>query len=237
MYLDRRALTALIFDVDGTLYNQAPVRCRMLWRLLAAHLRQPARGIMALRALAAYRRAQECLREAEYEGDDVGGAQVALAGDRSGIDRAVVSSFVARWMEQEPLDLVARYRRDGVLEFLQAARERGLRLAVFSDYPAGAKLAAMRLAQLFDVVLTAQDPEVQRLKPNPRGLEIVLRRIGVDKSQALYIGDRPEVDALAAARVGMPCVIIGRKGNKGSLPASWMPVSSYHEFRNRLCWV
>jgi hypothetical protein len=35
-----------------------------------------------------------------------------------------------------------------------------------------------------EVVVSAQDPEVQQFKPKPRGLETTLRRLGVDTHQA-----------------------------------------------------
>jgi phosphoglycolate phosphatase-like HAD superfamily hydrolase len=58
--------------------------------------------------------------------------------------------------------------------------------------------------------VTAQDPEVQRFKPHPRGLEVTLGRLGVSKREAIYIGDRADVDGEAAGRAGVRCVIVRR---------------------------
>ena len=220
---------ALVFDLDGTLYDQAPVRRGMFWRLLSKHLRQPVQGVSTVRSLRAYRNAQDFLRSAEFTGDDISETQIEIASRWTGVKKGIVASNVARWMEEEPLDLIAESTWDGVTEFLQAAKDRHLRLAVFSDYPATAKLAAMRLTQFFDVVVTAQDPEVQRFKPDPRGIDVLLRRLGVEKNRAIYIGDRPNIDALAASRAGIRCVIIGRKRHKGTNPPFWMEVSDYQE--------
>src|SRR5437868_813409 len=74
---------ALIFDVDGTLYCQGPLRRRMLLRLLAAHLRHPWNGLKTMRMLSAYRKAQETLRWAP-EATDFASAQIALAARRIG---------------------------------------------------------------------------------------------------------------------------------------------------------
>ena len=227
-------MNTLIFDVDGTLYDQTRVRRRMLWRLLRAHLGEPAQGLSTLRALRAYRKAQEYLRTCNFCGEDVSESQRELASQWTGMHKEVVTSKVARWMESEPLDLVARSIRDGVLEFLQDAKNHGLRLAVFSDYPAAAKLDAMSLTRFFDVVVSAQDPEVQRFKPDGRGIEVTLGRLGVEKDRALYIGDRPDVDAAAASRAGIPCVIIGRKRGRTNSP-SWTAVSGYRELRDLVC--
>lgn len=203
-----RCLKALIFDVDGTLYEQAPVRRAMLYRILRCHLANPAQGLATLRALHCYRTAHEKLRSAPPDYADVASAQVLLASKAAGIRPETLASCVARWMEQEPLPLLASWMRPGTVGLLQAARRAGLKLAVCSDYPADRKLAAMGIAGFFDVVVTAQDPEVQRLKPDPRGLEVALQRLAVRNDEALYVGDRTNVDGEAAARAGIRYVIL-----------------------------
>ena len=183
----------------------------MLWRLLSAHVSHPLDGMLTLRVLRAYRRAQEVLRASGLTEGSAALRQLQLACAWTGMTLGFVEACVARWMEQEPLALVARSRRQGVVEFLETARARGLRLGICSDYPPTAKLRVLEIAHFFDVVVSAQDPEVQEFKPSPRGLETTLRRLGVGNFQALYIGDRPEVDAVAALSAGIACVLIGRR--------------------------
>lgn len=225
---------ALIFDVDGTLYRQGPVRRGMLWRLLRARFRQPMEGLLILRVLSAYRRAQEVLRVSSLRWDDLAEMQIGLASQWTGIEVEVVNSYVARWMEREPLDLIAQARHEGVLEFLQVASARGFRLGVFSDYRAEPKLAAMGIADFFDVVVCAQDAAVQKLKPHPRGLQVTLERLGVEKQEALYIGDRPEVDALAACNAGVACVTIGRR-SRAKEQFGGVALPGYRELRDAIC--
>jgi HAD superfamily hydrolase (TIGR01549 family) len=233
-FTDPGTLQTLIFDVDGTLYKQRPVRHGMLWRIARYYLLHPARGLATLRALKAYREAQEFLRASNRDWNDIGKAQITLASQWTGIREEIVAASVARWMEQEPLDLVARSIREGLSEFLQAAKNHGLRLAVFSDYPATAKLAAMSLTDFFDVVVSAQDPEVQQFKPNTRGIEITLQRLGINKARALYIGDRPDIDIPTATKAGLACVLVGRT-RQVSNHCPWLVVSNYHELK-RLIW-
>jgi len=225
-------LKALIFDVDGTMYRQGRVRRAMVWRLLRAHVTQPHRGLLTLRVLHAYRRAQEVMRALPKEDGDLAERQLLLASKWTGVSREVVRSCVGRWMEQEPLEIVARSRREGLLEFLSAAIERGLRLGVFSDYPPDAKLAAMGIAHLFDVTTSAQDPDVQQFKPSSRGLEVTIHRLGVGNHEALYVGDRPEIDALAASGAAVACAIMGRPGVVGR--RGWFAVSDYRELKDAI---
>jgi HAD superfamily hydrolase (TIGR01549 family) len=79
----------------------------------------------------------------------------------------------------------------------------GLRLGIFSDFRPATKLRALRIEHFFEVVISAQDLEVQRFKPDPLGLELVLERMGIVATQALYVGDRAEIDGAAAHRAGM----------------------------------
>ena len=75
----------------------------------------------------------------------------------------------------------------------------------------------MGIAEFFDVVVTAQDPEVQRFKPDPAGLELTLRRLAVRKDEAVYIGDRADVDAVAASRAGIRHFILKGTRNLSEL--------------------
>ncbi len=210
-------LKAIVFDVDGTLYRQDPVRRAMLGRLLKAHLGRPLTGLRTLRWLRAYRSAQERLRGEPPESGDLAARQLRLACQWTGADPADLRRCVRRWMEQEPLALLRPSLREGLPTLLAVARRRGLRVAACSDYPAAEKLTAMGIAGLFDVVVTAQDPDVQRFKPDPRMLEVALGRLGVAKEEALYVGDRPEVDAEAAHRAGMACAIVGPRRSLAEL--------------------
>jgi putative hydrolase of the HAD superfamily len=203
-------LAAIVFDVDGTLYRQAPLRRAMLLRLLGHVASRPHRGVATFRALSAYRHAQESLRGAPVEGG-LAEAQMRLACESSGMAEAVLAPIVARWMDREPLPYLERCVEPSLRTLLAAARSRGLRLGVFSDYPAAAKLAAMRLSEFFDVAVSAQDTAVNSFKPDPAGLVEALRRLGVRPEQALYVGDRHDVDFPAARAAGVPCVIVGAR--------------------------
>jgi FMN phosphatase YigB (HAD superfamily) len=201
-------LRALIFDVDGTLYPQPRIRRVMAARLLRAHWSRPWAAVRVSRVLGAYRHAQETLRRERFCGD-VAAAQRDRAADRTRSDPADVADLARQWMDDLPLDVIARSPRRGLGELLDRAAARGLRLAAVSDYPADRKLEALGIADRFDVVLCAQDPRVRALKPDPRGLLLALELLGVDGAAAIYVGDRADVDAPAAAAARMRCVLVG----------------------------
>jgi phosphoglycolate phosphatase/putative hydrolase of the HAD superfamily len=225
--VDRSTPAAVILDVDGTMYAQRPVRRGMLLRLSAHTLRHPREGLACIRALDAYRRAQERLRAAPLPGGFAAHDQLALAARLSGIDECSVQRYVEQWMERAPLDLVARAARPGLRDFLVAARERGARIGVYSDYRAESKLMALDVLQLIDVVRSAQDDGGGRLKPDPSGLLLVASELGVAPASTVYVGDRVEVDAVAARRAGMRACILTSRASGGS--ESWISVEGFAE--------
>jgi FMN phosphatase YigB (HAD superfamily) len=218
---------ALIFDLDGTLYNQKEIRIAMGGRLIAEALRSPARGYRTARVLRAYRRAQETLRRDQTTGPPTA-RQMQLACAEAGVSADEGGRCIQRWMHEEPLALLRGRTHTGLVGLLRRSRAAGLRLAVLSDYPASRKLEVMGLIQYFDAVVCADDPDVLRLKPDPRGLRVTLDRLGVEAHEAIYVGDRADVDGLAASRAGVRFVLFG-----SSRPAcpdrAWLSIRSYDE--------
>jgi HAD superfamily hydrolase (TIGR01509 family) len=205
------AIRAVIFDVDGTLYRSAPVRSGMVRRLLLHAVLQPRRGLRDIRRLRAFRDAQELLRGAP-EAPDLDALQVEHARRVCGGTSQDVRNCVDEWMSRRALDLVRAAAMPGLAATLRELRAGGLRLGVFSDYPPDEKLAALGIADLFDAVACAQDRRVGRFKPDPKGLEVVAADLGTTPAETLYVGDRIDVDAEAAARGGFPFVLLGGSG-------------------------
>lgn len=200
---------AILLDVDGTLYRQRVVFRAILRRLVVFGLQHPFECLQHLRAIRAYRRAHEWLRGETENTLDLAAAQIRRAALTARLRDDEVQLAVHRWMETAPLDLLACARTPGLMEFLTAARNGGQRIGAVSDYPAQAKLAALGVRDLFDVVVCAQDAGVQALKPKPTSILFALRQLDVAPEAAVYVGDRPEVDGEAARRAGIRFVWIG----------------------------
>src|SRR5262249_52827037 len=160
----------VIFDVDGTLYRQRPLRLAVLTRLIGTYKFQPKKLLLTLRFLRAYRKAQETLRRLEPPAAGVGEEQLRLTCKETGIRKHLGFPCVALWMRRPPLPVWMRYLQPGLAQFLRCCGERGLQLGVVSDYPADDKVNSLGLAEFFKVVVSAQEPAVGVFKPHPRGL-------------------------------------------------------------------
>jgi len=195
----------VVFDVDGTLYDQRQLRIGMLRQLLG-HTWQT-RSLETLLTLRTFRRVREAL--GEQAGCDFMALQYAQTASRHGKTPAAVRALTDEWMELRPLPLLAACRYAHVAEVFAGLRAAGKKIAAFSDYPAVAKLAALGLQA--DVVVCATDADIARLKPDPAGLMAILRKTGVAPERALMIGDRFDRDAAAAAQAGMRALIRSRQ--------------------------
>lgn len=201
---------AVIFDVDGTLYDAGPLKQIMAWRLFWSYALDMRRGFEVIRALAAYRRAHEQIREMETHGQDLRILQLQIACDRTQVPFPQMESWVRKWMEEEPLPFLERVIKPGLLTFLHQVKAAGFCTAVVSDYAALEKLQYLGIDPFFDVVISAQDQNVQKLKPAPDGLLFAAKLLGVEPKHALYIGDRAGVDDAAALAAGMKPILLGR---------------------------
>jgi len=96
-------------------------------------------------------------------------------------------------------------------DLLRRLRERHS-LAVVSnfDYTPTARRILERegIADLFDTVVVSD--EVGWRKPKPVIFELALRRLGIGAGEALFVGDRADVDVAGAQGVGMPVAWINR---------------------------
>ena len=203
--LDWTTIDLVVFDVDGTLYDQRQLRLGML-RQLISHALQT-RSLDTLLTLRTFRRVREALAELgdEQARADFMALQYAQTASRHGTTPAAVRALTEEWMEQRPLRLLQACRYAHVAEVFAGLRAAGKRVAAFSDYPAVAKLAALGLRA--DMVVCATDAGIARLKPDPAGLLAILRQTGVAPARALMVGDRFDRDAAAAARAGVHALI------------------------------
>lgn len=107
------------------------------------------------------------------------------------------------------LDLVALERpRPGVLEILEEARERGLKVGLATNSRTDwveTHLQALGIRACFEAVATADD--VERGKPDPALYALAARRLGVRPEDALAIEDSPS-GALGAVRAGLVCLVV-----------------------------
>lgn len=194
---------AVIFDVDGTLYDQPRLR-RIMCRELALHLiRSPVKGLRTIKILAVFRRIRESMPSMEIA--NLAQASYVMTAQRLNSPIEQVRKIVQDWIFQRPLRHLPSCKCAGLDTFMDHLAKRDVATAVFSDYPAQAKVQSLGLR--FSVLLDAEDARVDRLKPDPKGLIVCSELLGLAQAECLFVGDRDDRDGECARRAGMPYLL------------------------------
>jgi FMN phosphatase YigB (HAD superfamily)/SAM-dependent methyltransferase len=209
---DARPSVGVLFDVDGTLYHQRMLQAIMALRLILALLVHPVRTVREVRVLAAFRHAQEWLRDHQVAGELEPDAQVIRTAEVTGKPHQAVRATVARWMQEAPQRLLPLCARRGMIRRIRRWHRLGIPMGVYSDYRAEAKLRSLGVESLLRPVVCSTDPDVRAFKPDPRGYQAAAARMGLRPKDMIYVGDREAVDAVGANRAGMLAAIIGLRG-------------------------
>jgi len=100
-----------------------------------------------------------------------------------------------------------------VKETLQRLKQMGLKLGVITGgYEEDIEnvLPKAGLNKFFDVCVGVNT--TGKRKPNPKAFRYALKQLGIEPSEALFVGDNLEADYLGAEKVGMIPLLIKREG-------------------------
>lgn len=187
-----------IFDLDGTLYHQKPVRIEMALRLLFHYLIRPFK-FRELLMLRDYR----LLREQRFKAEetDFQKSQIAEIAQRYNTNTAAVEKIVDFWLIQKPLKILKRWCRDKVLSAIKTQQAKGTTIIVYSDYPVAEKLQALELQPNYS--FWSSDNLIRCMKPDSKGLKNILKHLKLNPAEVLYVGDRDDRDGLCASGAGV----------------------------------
>ncbi|MDJ0762233.1 MAG: HAD family hydrolase [Myxococcota bacterium] len=189
------SIKGVIFDLDGTLYTLKRSHLKMalaLWR-----------DIGLLRQVSAVR---SQLRDRTFTDKHAfKKAFFAALGRRAGVAEGVA----ALWYEERFMACFIRMLkkharlRPGLPELLSLLRDRGVKLAVLSDYGCvPERLAAIGIGEaMFDDVFAAE--EFGTLKPSRLPLDAIAQKWGVEQEALIVVGDRQDLDQDSARLAGM----------------------------------
>ena len=186
--IDWEQIKLVIFDVDGTLYNQKKLRIFMLNEMLKhACLNLDFSTINMIRK---YRMIREQLGEEEVLNFEQ--QLIQKTSDATGQAKETVSAIINSWIENKPLKYLLRCRYDGLDKLFDCLKSRGKLIGILSDYKVEEKLKALDLKA--DFLAYAGDPAINILKPHPKGLNCLMQLAQVKPSQTMLIGDRHDRD-------------------------------------------
>jgi FMN phosphatase YigB (HAD superfamily) len=170
------ALTAVGFDLDGTLYPN-----HRFWVRLLPFL---ARGMPLLLSMG---KARDKLRAGGHDGHFYS-VQAELASRHLKRPAHEVRELIDEKIYRgwEPLFSRVRPRR-GVREEVLALKAAGLKVGILSDFPIGNKLDLLGLGGIWDALVCSE--EVGKLKPAPEPFLALAAALGADPEDMAYVGN------------------------------------------------
>lgn len=196
---ERAPPLAVTFDLDGTLYDAGRVKRAFAFA-----------NLFRLRPVRVALRVREELRGSVF---DDGDAYFAEEGRRVA-ERLSMAPDETRALVDELLGprLCAAIAKAGAREdarrAIESLVERGVRVAVISDYRVEDKLSALGLADLPWGALVAAD-HLGALKPHRRAFDRAAELLGVPPERIVHVGDRVDTDVRAAEAAGYRALLLG----------------------------
>ena len=212
-------VTAIIFDLDNTLWDVWPVIVRAEQEMYA-FLAERYPRLTAKFSVDGLRTERERVAQDEPK---MGHDFTYLR--KASLKRCALSVGYAETVAEEAFDVFYRARNTVTLyrDVLPALKELHGRYRLFSLTNGNADLKAIGLGHLFDASFAARDVGV--LKPNPAVFRHVLAHMQLDPVQVLHIGDDPIADVQGARNVGMHSVWMNREGARWDATLGTHPVT------------
>ena len=184
------AYDAYMFDLGGTLLNTLPDLAR-LTNMVLEERNWPQRTIEEVLSFVGH-----------------GGRYLLSRAIPAGTPDELLDEVFARWRELYPTYGHAMTKPyEGIPEVLDALKERGAKLAVLSNKfdAAVGQVIAEHFPGVFDIA-RGECEEIPR-KPDPAGLRMVMRQLGVAPECVAYVGDSV-TDVRTALNAGVFCVTV-----------------------------
>ena len=181
---------AVLFDMDGTLLDTLE-DLRDSTNHALAQMGYPLRGIEEIRRFIG-NGAEKQIRRAVPEGTSEGKIMETLAAFRAYYqDHCQIKTKVY----------------DGLLDVLSELKEKGVKMAVVSNKPDAAvkKLSREYFGDRLDYAIGPSDGV--RCKPYPDMAEEALKALGVEKKDAVFVGDS-EVDVQTGLNAGLDVIAV-----------------------------
>ncbi|MCR5735558.1 MAG: HAD family hydrolase [Lachnospiraceae bacterium] len=216
---------AVVWDLDGTLYYQRDMRIKMALSLVSYYLIRPHR-IKELLAVKQFRQIRESWKDEENTGDALKKAADGMMKGCVGLDELsalqyartamdlkmkpeAVKAAVDMWIYERPLEIIYSCRDEKAADLIGELSKKGIESYIFSDYPVEDKLKALKI-QGIKGSYAATDERVGVLKPDPKGLNLLMEDHGYEPGDLIMIGDRMSRDGEAAKRAGCEFYILSK---------------------------
>tara|TARA_B100000900_G_scaffold182903_1_gene155178 strand:+ start:934 stop:1575 length:642 start_codon:yes stop_codon:yes gene_type:complete len=198
-HIDYSNLELIIFDVDGTLYDQRKMRLFMLFEIVTFLIKNPTKyyHINILRHFRIEReiRSNEICKNLSL-------MQYKWVSDKLNIKQKLVEKIINEWMFERPLKYLKKCSYAGLNQLFKKLKKNNILITIYSDYPAKNKIKVLELPA--DLIVSSTDKNINRFKPDPKAIFYILDKFKINSnSHCLFIGDRFTKDGQCAINAGI----------------------------------
>jgi putative hydrolase of the HAD superfamily len=194
---NRGKVKAFIFDLDGTLYNERDF-VRSGFRVVARHVSI----VSGLNYELVYTNLMVDFENGlRFNNFDVLLNKLGLLDIRS-------SDLVKIYREHRPeihlypdAEIILKELKDNV------------KLGLITDGPRKTqnnKVSVLNIKQYFQEIIINDIGEKERLKPDTKSFKIMLKKLGANSCESIYVGDNPMKDFIGAKEIGMFTIRVRR---------------------------
>ena len=200
---------AVLFDIDGTLYDNKDV----LWPGIPLILKH-------WPMLLSFRKVRHYLHQHVNAAIDAGMDFVSFQADLQARMRKKHESRekMLQWRARFIADFDQIFNHVGpvpyVVDMLKFCQGKGVKMGLLSDFPLCKKIERLGLSGYWNVRLSTED--CGALKPSPRGFLDAARQIGEEPQDILFVGNSYKYDVLGARGAGMRTAHYVKKKNPSS---------------------
>ena len=202
-------IKGIVFDVDGTLYDQKLLRILVAGRMFLSFIATPKKFSHELKVIREFRKIQEKLRENDLTVINET-TQVKLTSEKLKLHYNDVFKIINKWFNIIPLPLISICKRNGLKTTFSKLSGEGYKIGLFSDYSSEDKAAALGIKKFLQAIVCSSDPDVGKFKPDSIGFVRVAKKLNLETNEIVYVGDRVDVDVVGAENAGMIPLLIGK---------------------------
>ena len=203
-FIDYTVIKLVIFDVDGTLYNQKKMRIYMFLEILIFLILNP-RKYNQIKILQDFRKQREI--RSDEDCSNLRELQYLWVSENLGVKSSVVEKIIEDWIFTRPLKYLIKCRKKGAVKLFEKLKKHGIKTAVYSDYPAEKKMETLKLS--VDLIVSSTDRNIDKFKPDPKGALYILKQLNNGETEnCIFIGDRFEKDGICSENAKIKSLII-----------------------------
>ncbi|MDR1469072.1 MAG: HAD family hydrolase [Spirochaetaceae bacterium] len=184
-------ITAIGFDIDGTLYPPLALYGRLI-PFTVAHIP----------LMLAFRKTRAVMHDEPVSEGAFYRKQAAVFAGLLNIDASRAEYIIEENIYQKWTEIFKRVKPyPCVAETLHAFKDAGYKLGVLSDFPIREKLVNMRLDGYWDAEISSE--ETGAVKPAASGFLALAEKLATPPENILYVGNSYRFDVEGAAAAGM----------------------------------